>query len=93
MKKIRKHSKKVHEPEDAAVDVVDEAPPADSAACAECPDEADEEVCPSFEELSALRTADLREFASEMRRLAEQHGGYVTYDEVNARLPQLAKSA
>ena len=25
MKKIRKHSKKVHEPEDAAVDVVDEA--------------------------------------------------------------------
>lgn len=88
MKKIRKHSKKVHEPEDAAVDVSDEAPPADSAACAECPDEADEEVCPSFEELSALRTADLREFASEMRRLAEQHGGYVTYDEVNARLPQ-----
>ena len=35
-----------------------------------------------------MRSSDLNDCLVELRKLGEQHGGYVTYDEINARIPQ-----
>ena len=60
-----------------------ETPEADICAC----DDGSAEVRPTFDDLSGMRASDLQDCIAELRKLGEQHGGYVTYDEVNARIP------
>ena len=62
----------------------------DSVSEVVCPEpEADEEeVCPSFEEMSSMVKSDLQSAIGEIRKVAERNGGYVTYDELNRMLPQ-----
>ena len=45
-------------------------------------------VMPAMEGMSILRQTELNEVISEIKRLSETNGGYVTYEELNQKLPQ-----
>lgn len=51
-------------------------------------DSVDGDVLPSFEGMSVLQDSDLRESVGELRKLGEEHGGYVTFEEMNELLPR-----
>ena len=46
------------------------------------------EVEPSLADISAMREDEIRDAVGEIRRRAESNGGYVTYEELNALLPE-----
>ena len=78
----RKNDEVKDEKETVEVEVLDDSPVAESEVYEE---NAETQF---FEGLSALRSSDLNDSLTELRKLGEQHGGYVTYDEINARIPQ-----
>ena len=77
---------------DLAADDIDEtthdADQPEPEADAEDAELAEDEVLPSFERISELRLSDVRDCIGELRRLGDKNGGYVTFEEMNALLPQ-----
>ena len=47
-----------------------------------------EEPLPSFVDLSEIQHSELQSAMTEIKKLAERNGGYVTFDELNVLLPQ-----
>ena len=73
---------------EVSVESEQDQPPFEGIAADKSEDSDADDVLPSLEGLSAILASDMNECVSELHKLGDKNGGYVTFEEINALLPQ-----